>query len=212
MTPLEQIEKWAAGESIHNPDRNECCPDFSCCFPELKWTNSTREQYLHHARKNDRGRLRMLLVSSLKTLASSIDREVKVINSDPLAVESKRFQSYILLVDLLVHEINLFQKEAEMTIDRDSYATVLDALRMAGIGVLDDATLFAKIDSAVDSLREDDEQMEKMAVGMYCLKEHCAPFEVVIGRIKDNTIHEYAYGLIKGEINVDEAEIDDPEN
>jgi hypothetical protein len=27
----EQLEKWVAGESIHNTERDECCPDFSCC-------------------------------------------------------------------------------------------------------------------------------------------------------------------------------------
>lgn len=27
----EQLELWVNGKSVHNKDRNECCPDFSCC-------------------------------------------------------------------------------------------------------------------------------------------------------------------------------------
>ena len=33
MTPDEQMEKWVNGVSIHNLERDECCPDFSCCNP-----------------------------------------------------------------------------------------------------------------------------------------------------------------------------------
>lgn len=35
MTPEEQLKSWVEGESIHNDERDECCPDFSCCRPEL---------------------------------------------------------------------------------------------------------------------------------------------------------------------------------
>ena len=35
MTPDEQVELWVSGESVHNEDMDECCPDFSCCRPEL---------------------------------------------------------------------------------------------------------------------------------------------------------------------------------
>lgn len=39
----EQIHRWVAGESVHRlidkprfkGDDGECCPDFSCCRPEL---------------------------------------------------------------------------------------------------------------------------------------------------------------------------------
>jgi hypothetical protein len=32
---LAQIERWAAGVPYHNGIDNECCPDFSCCRPEM---------------------------------------------------------------------------------------------------------------------------------------------------------------------------------
>lgn len=45
MTPAEQLRRWVAGESVHNgpsPDRGECCPDFSCCCPEIHTPMSER--------------------------------------------------------------------------------------------------------------------------------------------------------------------------
>ena len=34
MSYQEQLNRWVAGESIHNSSSDECCPDFSCCKPE----------------------------------------------------------------------------------------------------------------------------------------------------------------------------------
>lgn len=61
MTPVErqryderckaQALKWAMGQPYHNRIDDECCPDFSCCRPDLfekdeekRW-NSYRKQY-----------------------------------------------------------------------------------------------------------------------------------------------------------------------
>jgi hypothetical protein len=33
MTCDEQLEQWCVGNSVHNHERDECCPDFSCCNP-----------------------------------------------------------------------------------------------------------------------------------------------------------------------------------
>lgn len=30
-----QLEQWVKGNPLHNPIGDECCPDFSCCNPEL---------------------------------------------------------------------------------------------------------------------------------------------------------------------------------
>lgn len=35
MTPDEQLDQWCQGMSVHNTERGECCPDFSCCRPAL---------------------------------------------------------------------------------------------------------------------------------------------------------------------------------
>lgn len=30
-----QLEQWVQGNPVHNDVDGECCPDFSCCKPEL---------------------------------------------------------------------------------------------------------------------------------------------------------------------------------
>lgn len=30
-----QLVSWAFGRPYHEPHNDECCPDFSCCYPEL---------------------------------------------------------------------------------------------------------------------------------------------------------------------------------
>lgn len=30
-----QMFSWANGKPYHDPINDECCPDFSCCFPSL---------------------------------------------------------------------------------------------------------------------------------------------------------------------------------
>lgn len=32
---LAQAKQWISGESVHNTIDDECCPDFSCCEPNL---------------------------------------------------------------------------------------------------------------------------------------------------------------------------------
>lgn len=52
MTPyqrrvIRQGLKWVNGVCEHNTIDNECCPDFSCCVPELfEQDQSKRQQYL----------------------------------------------------------------------------------------------------------------------------------------------------------------------
>jgi hypothetical protein len=50
MTPNEQLALWAKGHSIHNNDTalpgGECCPDFSCCKPELRASDSERLEFM----------------------------------------------------------------------------------------------------------------------------------------------------------------------
>lgn len=45
MTPEEQILEWVCGKPIHNDERDECCPDFSCCQPELLVPFSVRRKF-----------------------------------------------------------------------------------------------------------------------------------------------------------------------
>lgn len=53
----EQLKLWVEGNSVHDKDKEgeQCCPDFSCCRPELKAPKEERElfQQLYLAGKND---------------------------------------------------------------------------------------------------------------------------------------------------------------
>ena len=46
MTPAEQLILWEGGNSIHNLEHNECCPDLSCCNKKLRWSQERRTAYL----------------------------------------------------------------------------------------------------------------------------------------------------------------------
>jgi len=45
MTVDEQTAAWVEGRSIHNTARDECCPDFSCCQPELLASPEVRRAF-----------------------------------------------------------------------------------------------------------------------------------------------------------------------
>lgn len=68
MTPEEQIAEWVKGNSIHNPTRNECCPDFSCCVPELLADEATRKAFQAHPEQRYQ-MLGMFLAGAFKSAA-----------------------------------------------------------------------------------------------------------------------------------------------
>lgn len=45
MTSEEQLKSWVEGNPVHNPDRDECCPDFSCCRPGLLASEEERKRF-----------------------------------------------------------------------------------------------------------------------------------------------------------------------
>ena len=46
MTHDEQVKLWVEGKSIHGAgEYDECCPDFSCCRPELQASREDRERF-----------------------------------------------------------------------------------------------------------------------------------------------------------------------
>lgn len=49
----EQTDRWVEGEPVHNPDRDECCPDFSCCNPDLLAPKKEREEFAEAHYNND---------------------------------------------------------------------------------------------------------------------------------------------------------------
>lgn len=35
MTHDEQLERWLAGDPVHDEENGECCPDLSCCRGDI---------------------------------------------------------------------------------------------------------------------------------------------------------------------------------
>jgi hypothetical protein len=54
----KQLALWVAGNPQHNTFADECCPDFSCCQPELLWPEEKRKAF---AEANEEYRNHMLM-------------------------------------------------------------------------------------------------------------------------------------------------------
>lgn len=84
MTPDEQLDQWIQGESKCPNDKGECCPDFSCCVPSLRWPVELRQRF-KQATAEERDRM---LFSSLTALVSlsltdkELCNKVRVIGRD----------------------------------------------------------------------------------------------------------------------------------
>lgn len=48
-----QLDEWVKGNPIHNDTDDECCPDFSCCKPEMLAPLETRERFAQAEREGD---------------------------------------------------------------------------------------------------------------------------------------------------------------
>jgi hypothetical protein len=52
ITIEKQLEEWVKGNPIHNTDRDECCPDFSCCQEKIA-DKYVRERFAKAFYEND---------------------------------------------------------------------------------------------------------------------------------------------------------------
>jgi len=43
---FEQLRCWQAGQSMHDEITDTCCPDFSCCRPQLRWSRQQRKRFV----------------------------------------------------------------------------------------------------------------------------------------------------------------------
>jgi len=53
MKAEKQLELWVKGESVHNDELGECCPDFSCCKPWLLAPEHERRAFLKADQSGD---------------------------------------------------------------------------------------------------------------------------------------------------------------
>lgn len=47
-----QLKAWVEGDSQHNQVDDECCPDFSCCVPNIQTSKEDRETFARIYREN----------------------------------------------------------------------------------------------------------------------------------------------------------------
>ena len=84
MSSDEQLIEWVKGNSIHNQTRDECCPDFSCCTPELLRPKEEREHFLV-ADETERSRM---LMQFLGQAIATYEPKAKVHITGPQRVEA----------------------------------------------------------------------------------------------------------------------------
>lgn len=80
-----QVKHWAAGIPTHNPVGDECCPDFSCCQPQLLMDEKTRQVFLAAHESGDHETRSQMLVMSLGAALSG--ENVYIAGDGPEALE-----------------------------------------------------------------------------------------------------------------------------
>ena len=84
MTPEHQLLLWRHGLSIHNRERNECCPDFSCCQPKLASSLACRRYFAEANLETQTSMLMGFLGAAVAFAAVQSDKDVEVyIAGDP---------------------------------------------------------------------------------------------------------------------------------
>ena len=77
MTFLEQLDSWVAGTSVHG---DQCCPDFSCCQPDLLAPKEVREIFAAaHKRGDERVTMRCRMEFLGRAISKMGDKKVYVV-------------------------------------------------------------------------------------------------------------------------------------
>ena len=59
------MRRWLAGDSQHDTVRDECVPDYSCCYPELATSHEARQAYMEAHNREDHVELNHLTYAFL---------------------------------------------------------------------------------------------------------------------------------------------------
>lgn len=84
MTPNEQLDEWVKGNSIHNTELGECCPDFSCCHPELLASEAERTAFRDADEKTRYSMLGMFLGAAISKAFDSTDVKVHILGDEEI--------------------------------------------------------------------------------------------------------------------------------
>ena len=82
MTADEQLKFWLEGISKCRNDRDECCPDFSCCNPEFLADKEARQAFVDGDDKTRMEFLGMFLgnaFASKKVYVAGVDNPEKTV-------------------------------------------------------------------------------------------------------------------------------------
>jgi len=83
-TSEEQLRLWVLGNPQHNTARDECCPDFSCCRPELLAPERDRKRFAQARAEGDDKMEQRFLMRWLGRSISTYAPEKKIyIAGDP---------------------------------------------------------------------------------------------------------------------------------
>ena len=79
MTSGKQLELWLKGKPSHNDERNECCPGFSCCKPELLAPLHERKAFLKVDQSgNEEARMSLLGTFLGRALALASEKKIYI--------------------------------------------------------------------------------------------------------------------------------------
>jgi hypothetical protein len=81
MNADEQLQGWLRGEPKCPNDRGECCPDFSCCVPELLAPEIERRAFVDADQETREEMLMGFLCGAVPALAG--DTKVHIAGTTP---------------------------------------------------------------------------------------------------------------------------------
>jgi outer membrane biogenesis lipoprotein LolB len=83
MTPLEQLNLWVGGKSVHNQERNECVPDFSCCNVGVETLKENKIEFKNaYINGDDEKYMSMLWEFLSKAINMETDKKVYIAKGD----------------------------------------------------------------------------------------------------------------------------------
>jgi len=78
VTQKKQLELWLKGTSRHDYESGQCCPDFSCCNPELLASETERKLFYDAYYRGDEEQKTMLLCGFLGALMAALGKNAYV--------------------------------------------------------------------------------------------------------------------------------------
>lgn len=77
-TKEQQLCDWVDGNPQHRHDTDECCPDFSCCHPDIDTPREVRERFAEAYRCGDEQTQHTMLMMFLGEALARYDTSHKV--------------------------------------------------------------------------------------------------------------------------------------